>query len=66
MQVSTNFWDNPRILTVVFCVILTKREKKNEQILAEIILAWPSIRTYQNLCVAHARRSDDVSSDEYY
>ena len=50
---------------LVFSVILTERDK-NEQIPAEIILAWPNMCTYQNLCVAHARHIDDVSSDEFY
>ena len=51
-------------LLLVFSVILTGREK-NEHILAEIILAWTNMWTYQNLFVAHARRVD-VSLDEYY
>ena len=41
-------------------------EKKNEQIPTEIILAWPNMLTCQNLCVAHARHIDDISSVEFY
>ena len=44
----------------MFSVILTRVIKK-EQIPTEIILAWPNMKTYQNLCVAHAPRIDDVS-----
>ena len=53
------------IFTVVFSVILIRRWQ-NEHSPAEIILAWPNMRTYQNLCVAHARFVDDVLLDEYY
>ena len=33
---------------------------------AEIILAWPNMWTYKNLCVAHARCILDDLSDEHY
>ena len=53
------------IFTVVFCHILTGR-RNIKQNPAEIILAWPNMWTNQNLCVAHARRIDDVLWGEYY
>ena len=53
------------IFTVVFSAIFTRRGQ-NEHNPGEIILAWPNMRTYQNLWVAHARFVDDVLSDEYY
>ena len=44
--------------------MLTDREK-NEHNPAEIILAWSNIWTYENLCIAHARHTDYILSDEH-
>ena len=46
-------------------VILTEKGN-NYHDPSGITLAWPHMRTNQNLYVAHACRDHDVLSDEYY
>ena len=48
------------------CSVMLTGKRENEQNQAEISLAWPNMWTYQNLCVAHARRVDNILLDEYY
>ena len=40
--------------------------RKNKQNTGEISLSSLNMYTYHNLCVAHARRIDNILSDELY
>ena len=53
------------VLWIYYCCLVSSWQEEKNNNLAEIILVWLNMWTYENICVAHARRVGDVLSDEY-